>query len=61
MKLSMRNILTIKTNCFQVCIKIEAPGGDAPKMFGRHFDDKDLLMSRVSDLFVVSRRGILHK
>ena len=48
-EISMRNILTI---CFQVCIKIEAPGGDAPKMFGRHFDDKDLLMSRVSDLLV---------
>ena len=32
----------------EVCIKIEAPGGDAPKMFGRHFDEKDLLMSRVS-------------
>ena len=46
-EISMRNILNI---CFQVCIKIEAPGGDAPKMFGRHFDDKDLLMSRVSDL-----------
>ena len=53
MKLSMRNILTIQTNCFQVCIKIEAPGGDAPKMFGRHFDDKDLLMSRVSDFFAI--------
>ena len=32
----------------KVCIKIEAPGGDAPKMFGRQFDDKDLLISRVS-------------
>merc|ERR1719412_872014 len=32
----------------EVCIKIEAPGGDAPKMFGRHFDEKDLLMSRIS-------------
>ena len=32
----------------EVCIKIEAPGGDAPKMFGRHFDEKDVLMSRVS-------------
>ena len=31
----------------EVCIKIEAPGGDAPKMFGRHFDEKDILMSRV--------------
>jgi len=32
----------------EVCIKIEAPGGDAPKMIGRHFDEKDLLMSRIS-------------
>jgi len=32
----------------EVCIKIEAPGGDAPKMFGRHFDEKDVLMSRIS-------------
>lgn len=32
----------------QVCVKIENPGGDAPKMFGRHFDETDLLMSRVS-------------
>ena len=32
----------------QVCVKIEAPPGDAPKMFGRHFDADDLLMSRVS-------------
>ena len=32
----------------QVCVKIENPGGDAPKMFGRHFDETDLLISRVS-------------
>ena len=32
----------------QVCVKIEAPGGDAPKMFGRHFDETDMLISRVS-------------
>ena len=32
---------------FQVCVKIESPGGDAPKMFGRHFDETDMLMSRV--------------
>jgi translation initiation factor 5B len=29
-------------------VKIENPGGDAPKMFGRHFDEIDLLISRVS-------------
>lgn len=32
----------------EVCVKIESPGGDAPKMFGRHFDADDLLMSRIS-------------
>ncbi len=32
----------------EVCIKIENTGGDAPKMFGRHFDEKDLLVSKIS-------------
>ena len=33
----------------EVCIKIEHTGGsDAPKMYGRHFDHQDLLVSRVS-------------
>ena len=40
----------ITNDSFKVCIKIEAPGGDAPKMIGRHFDEKDLLMSRVSSI-----------
>jgi translation initiation factor 5B len=31
----------------EVCIKIEAVSGEAPKMFGRHFDENDLLMSKV--------------
>ena len=31
----------------KVCIKIESPGGDAPKMFGRHFDEKDMVISKV--------------
>ena len=30
-----------------MCIKIESPGGDAPKMFGRHFDEKDMVISKV--------------
>ena len=29
-------------------MKIEAVPGEAPKMFGRHFDETDLLISRVS-------------
>lgn len=35
----------------EVCIKIESVGGDAPKMFGRHFDETDLLVSKVSSWF----------
>ncbi|UJR25567.1 hypothetical protein I4U23_006912 [Adineta vaga] len=32
----------------EVCIKIESTGGEAPKMFGRHFDENDLLISKIS-------------
>lgn len=32
----------------EVCIKIEHCGGDAPKLYGRHFDHTDLLYSRIS-------------
>jgi translation initiation factor 5B len=32
----------------EVCIKIEPTGGEAPKLYGRHFDDTDLLVSKVS-------------
>ncbi|CAF0921562.1 unnamed protein product, partial [Didymodactylos carnosus] len=32
----------------EVCIKIEPLGGEAPKMFGRHFDETDTLMSKIS-------------
>merc|ERR1711962_220808 len=32
----------------EVCIKIESVPGEAPKMFGRHFDETDLLISRIS-------------
>ena len=41
------------TFMFQVCIKIESPGGDAPKMFGRHFDDKDMVISKVGSILAV--------
>ena len=36
-----------------MCIKIESPGGDAPKMFGRHFDEKDMVISKVSCLKMI--------
>lgn len=32
----------------EVCIKIEPVGGEAPRMFGRHFDETDLLTSKIS-------------
>lgn len=35
----------------EVCIKIEPIPGEAPKMFGRHFEETDMLVSKVSDTF----------
>lgn len=32
----------------EVCIKIEPLGGEAPKMYGRHFDHADMLVSKIS-------------
>ncbi|GAB1601092.1 eukaryotic translation initiation factor 5B-like isoform X1 [Argonauta hians] len=32
----------------EVCIKIEPIPGEAPKMFGRHFDHTDVIMSKIS-------------
>jgi len=32
----------------EVCVKIEAVPGEAPKMFGRHFDETDILTSKIS-------------
>ncbi|CAL1295842.1 unnamed protein product [Larinioides sclopetarius] len=32
----------------EVCIKIEPLGGESPKMYGRHFDHTDLLVSKIS-------------
>ena len=31
----------------EVCIKIEGAPGEAPKMVGRHFDEQDVLTSKV--------------
>ena len=42
----------------EVCIKIEPLPGDAPKMFGRHFDEKDILMSKVSQTWDKKLLGI---
>lgn len=32
----------------EVCVKIEPIPGETPKMFGRHFDEKDFVISKVS-------------
>lgn len=32
----------------EVCVKIEPVPGEAPKMFGRHFDETDMLVSKIS-------------
>lgn len=37
----------------EVCIKIEPIPGDAPKMFGRHFDEKDFLISKVRQFWFI--------
>lgn len=34
----------------EVCIKIDPIPGDSPKMFGRHFDETDILTSKVSEV-----------
>ena len=31
----------------EVCVKIDAVPGEAPKLFGRHFTHEDMLCSRV--------------
>lgn len=48
----------------EVCVKIEPIPGEAPKMFGRHFDEKDFLISKVSGnsyafLFVFNKTIII--
>ncbi|XP_017763309.1 PREDICTED: eukaryotic translation initiation factor 5B [Eufriesea mexicana] len=32
----------------EVCVKIDPIPGEAPKMFGRHFDEKDFVVSKIS-------------
>lgn len=37
----------------EICIKIEPIPGESPKMFGRHFDADDMLVSKVSALIII--------
>jgi len=32
----------------EVCLKLEPLPGETPKMFGRHFDAKDMLLSKIT-------------
>lgn len=34
----------------EVCIKIESIPGESPKMYGRHFEETDMLISKVREL-----------
>ena len=36
-----------------MCIKIDPLPGEAPKMFGRHFDETDMVVSRVSQKHLI--------
>lgn len=38
----------------EVCIKIDPIPGESPKMYGRHFDETDMLVSKVSTELVFS-------
>lgn len=40
--------LTEARKGMEVCVKIDSPPGEAPKMYGRHFDHTDLLVSKIS-------------
>lgn len=35
----------------EICIKIMPIPGEAPKMYGRHFDETDMLVSKVRTCF----------
>lgn len=37
----------------EICIKIDPIPGESPKMFGRHFEAEDMLVSKVSVCFQV--------
>ncbi|XP_003370982.1 eukaryotic translation initiation factor 5B, partial [Trichinella spiralis] len=42
-----KQLQSVRKNA-EVCIKIENTTGEAPKMFGRHFTEQDMLVSRIS-------------
>lgn len=38
----------------EICIKIEPIPGESPKMYGRHFEATDMLISKVSLSFKIT-------
>ncbi|XP_070492328.1 eukaryotic translation initiation factor 5B [Chironomus tepperi] len=42
-----KNVPTARKG-LEVCVKIEPLPGETPKMFGRHFDENDMLLSKIS-------------
>lgn len=43
----------------EVCIKIEPIPGESPKMFGRHFDETDMLVSKVRFFIIIITKMLL--
>lgn len=39
----------------EVCAKIEPTGGEAPRLYGRHFDHTDMLVSKVGYVGLITR------
>ena len=39
----------------EVCVKIEPVGGEAPRLYGRHFDHTDLIVSKVRGRIALSQ------
>lgn len=44
---SNHNVVPSARKGQEVCVKIAPVPGDTPKMFGRHFDENDMLLSKV--------------
>lgn len=43
----------------EVCVKIEPIPGESPKMYGRHFEATDILVSKVKAICVLAE-GLCH-
>lgn len=43
----------------EVCMKIEPVGGEAPRLYGRHFDHTDIVVSKVTTFYAITLRLLL--